>query len=156
VHLESQKLEQLEARMDEIADRVAQRGQALRARGPAPMKPSAFRIERLLANVEAEVERRGRAGTSFILTRSLQRGAPAHLRPRQGRELPARNYRPAWVTLSCYDPSTPLASSCHSRANQSQNFFIMKSLLSFARSSQARAFARQYSGFNTPAVFSSL
>src|SRR4029453_3743265 len=31
------------------------RGQALRARGPAPMKPSAFRIERLLAKGEAEV-----------------------------------------------------------------------------------------------------
>jgi probable HAF family extracellular repeat protein len=30
-------------------------GQTLRARGPAPMKPSAFRIERLLAKVEAEV-----------------------------------------------------------------------------------------------------
>jgi hypothetical protein len=29
----------------------------------------------------------------------------------------------------------------------------MKSLVSFARSSQARAFARQYSGSNTPAVF---
>src|SRR6185436_10402857 len=35
------------------------RGLALRARGPAPMKPSAFRIERLLARVEAEVARRG-------------------------------------------------------------------------------------------------
>ena len=53
--LETQKLEQLESRMDEIADRVAHEGQALRARGPAPMKPSAFRIERLLAKVEAEV-----------------------------------------------------------------------------------------------------
>jgi hypothetical protein len=29
-------------------------GQTLRARGPAPMKPSALRIERLLAKVEAE------------------------------------------------------------------------------------------------------
>jgi hypothetical protein len=57
---------------------------------------------------------------------------------------------------SRYDPSTPLVSSCHSRANQSQNSFIMKSLVSFARSSQARAFAQQYSGFNTPAFFSSL
>ena len=37
------------------------------------MKPSAFRIERLLAKVEAEVARRcGRAGTPFILTRSLR------------------------------------------------------------------------------------
>ena len=73
--LETQKLEQLESRMDEIADRVAlERTGAARERGPAPMKPSAFRIERLLANVEAEVERRGlrRAGTSFILTRSLR------------------------------------------------------------------------------------
>jgi hypothetical protein len=52
-----------------------------------------------------------------------------------------------------YDPSTRLASSCHSRANQSQNSFILKLLLSFARSSQACAFARQYSGSNTPAVF---
>ena len=41
------------------------------------------------------------------------------------------------------DPSTPLASKCHSRANQSQSSFIMKSPVSFARSSQARAFARQ-------------
>jgi hypothetical protein len=31
----------------------------------------------------------------------------------------------------------------------------MKSLVSFSRSSQPRAFAQQYSGFNTPAVFSS-
>ena len=50
------------------------------------MKPSAFRIERLLANVEAEVERRGlrRAGTSFILTRSLRqkRSLPYVLVPR--------------------------------------------------------------------------
>jgi hypothetical protein len=30
-------------------------GQTLRARGPAPMKPSALRIERLLAKVEAEL-----------------------------------------------------------------------------------------------------
>ena len=40
------------------------------------MKPSAFRIERLLAKVEAEVSSAdgcGRAGTSFILTRSLRR-----------------------------------------------------------------------------------
>jgi hypothetical protein len=29
-------------------------GQTLRARGPAPMKPSALRIERLLAKVEAD------------------------------------------------------------------------------------------------------
>ena len=38
------------------------------------MKPSAFRIERLLAKVEAEVgaEGCGRAGTLFILTRSLR------------------------------------------------------------------------------------
>ena len=50
------------------------------------------------------------------------------------------------------DPSTPLASSCHSRANQS-NSFLMNSLVSFARSSRARAFARQYSGFNTPALY---
>ena len=56
---------------------------------------------------------------------------------------------------SADDPSTLLASSCHSRANQS-NSFLMKSLVSFARSSQARAFSRQYSGFNTPAAFSSL
>ena len=41
------------------------------------------------------------------------------------------------------DLSTPLASSCHPRANQS-NSFIMKSLVSFARSSQARAFARLF------------
>ena len=51
------------------------------------------------------------------------------------------------------EPSTLLASSCHSRANPSSSF-IMKSLVSFARSSQARAFARQYSGVNTPATFS--
>ena len=48
------------------------------------------------------------------------------------------------------DDPTPLASSCHPRANQS-NSFIMKSLVSFARSSQARAFARQYSGLNEAA-----
>ena len=38
------------------------------------MKPSAFRIDGLLHKVEAEVVRRGRgrAGTSFILTRSLR------------------------------------------------------------------------------------
>ena len=57
---------------------------------------------------------------------------------------------------SANDPSTLLASSCHSQVNQSNSSFIMKSLVSFARSSQARAFSRQYSGFNTPAVFSSL
>jgi hypothetical protein len=34
------------------------------------MKPSALRIERLLAKVEAES--RARAGTAFILTRSLR------------------------------------------------------------------------------------
>jgi len=33
--LETQKLEQLEARMDEIADRLLATGQTLRARGPA-------------------------------------------------------------------------------------------------------------------------
>src|SRR3954451_16013899 len=50
-------------------------------------------------------------------------------------------------------PFDPVGQFMHSRANQSQNPFIMKSLVSFARSSQARAFARQYSGSNTPAVF---
>ena len=44
--------------MDEIADRVAltglrATGYTLRARGPAPVKPSALRIERMLAKVEA-------------------------------------------------------------------------------------------------------
>jgi hypothetical protein len=34
--------------------RLLATGQTLRARGPAPMKPSALRIERLLAKVEAE------------------------------------------------------------------------------------------------------
>ena len=58
--------------------------------------------------------------------------------------------------LALYDPSSPLANSCHSRANQRQNIIIMKSLVSFMRSSQARAFARQYSGFKTSAAFSSM
>src|SRR5882724_12421837 len=31
------------------------RGQALRARGPAPMKPSALRIERMLEKIEAKL-----------------------------------------------------------------------------------------------------
>jgi hypothetical protein len=35
-------------------------GQTLRARGPAPMKPSALRIERLLAKVEAACNARPR------------------------------------------------------------------------------------------------
>jgi len=35
-------------------------GQTLRARGPAPLKPSALRIERLLARVEAELARSAR------------------------------------------------------------------------------------------------
>ena len=64
--LETQKLEQLEARMDEMPTGLPMRGQALRARGPAPMKPSAFRIERLLANVEAEVERRGLRARRYV------------------------------------------------------------------------------------------
>jgi hypothetical protein len=53
--LETQKLEQLEARMDEIADRIARDRQTLRARGPAPMKPSALRIERMLEKIEAKL-----------------------------------------------------------------------------------------------------
>src|SRR4029077_1903799 len=42
------------------------RGQALRERGPAPMKPPAFRIERLLAKVEAEVARRGLRARRYV------------------------------------------------------------------------------------------
>jgi len=51
--LETQKLEQLEACMDEIGARVArERANAARERR-APMKPSACRIERMLAKIEA-------------------------------------------------------------------------------------------------------
>ena len=59
--LETRKLEQLEARMDEIADRVAhERTDTARERTSThEAQPSAFRIERLLAKVEAEVARRG-------------------------------------------------------------------------------------------------
>jgi hypothetical protein len=59
--LETQRLEQLESRMNGIADQVTgPTGQPLRARGPATMKPSALRIERLLAKVEAELARSAR------------------------------------------------------------------------------------------------
>jgi len=59
--LETQRLEQLESRMNGIADQVTgPTGQPLRARGPATMKPSALRIERLLAKVEAEHNARAR------------------------------------------------------------------------------------------------
>jgi len=51
--LETQRLEQLETRMDEIADRVA-RDRTSAAR-ETTMKPSALRVERLLAKVEAEL-----------------------------------------------------------------------------------------------------
>jgi hypothetical protein len=50
--LKTQKLEQLEARMDEIADRVA-RDRTNAAQGNTPMKLRASRIERMLAKVEA-------------------------------------------------------------------------------------------------------
>jgi len=86
--LETQKLEQLEARMDEIADRVARDPKTLHARGSAPVKPSAPCIERLLAKVEAKNSRAGhvRADTAFMRTR--KRGALATLmladRPKRG------------------------------------------------------------------------
>jgi hypothetical protein len=43
------------------------RGQALRARGQAPMKPSASRIERMLAKIEAKVAPPSREWLSAII-----------------------------------------------------------------------------------------
>jgi hypothetical protein len=51
--LETRKLEQLEAAWTRSPAGLPMRRLALRARGPAPMKPIALRIERLLAKVEA-------------------------------------------------------------------------------------------------------
>jgi hypothetical protein len=51
--LETQKLEQLEAPWTRLPTGLLATGQTLRARGPAPMKPSASRIECMLAKVEA-------------------------------------------------------------------------------------------------------
>ena len=51
--LETRKLEQLEAASTRSPAGLPMRRLALRARGPAPMKPIALRIERLLAKVEA-------------------------------------------------------------------------------------------------------
>src|SRR5262249_1238867 len=49
------------------------RGQALRARGPAPMKPSAYRIERRLAKGEATLVPPPRKWLRVIIDRLLLR-----------------------------------------------------------------------------------
>ena len=81
--LETQKLEQLESRMDEIADRVAhERGRALRARDQSP---APFVLTVCWPRSRPKSCRpRGRAGTLFILTRSLRQkreACPTRLYP---------------------------------------------------------------------------
>jgi hypothetical protein len=60
-------------------------GQTLRARGPAPMKPSALRIERLLAKVEAESRARPRRYCFHFdeVAEAEAQGLPYVLVPRQ-------------------------------------------------------------------------
>jgi hypothetical protein len=74
-------------------------GQTLRARGPAPMKPSALRIERLLAKVEAESRARPRRYCFHFdeVAEAEAQGLPYVLVPRQ-------LSREEWEKKYCIEP----------------------------------------------------